>query len=179
MGGFLQGGAALLGAGDHRIMRRVNRWRAPRWVRYWMLLATRAGDGWIWWLLGAALLVFGGTESSRAVGLATAAALSGVGVFLVMKRRFRRRRPCHLEPHCWSTVLPPDQFSFPSGHTITAFAISIPVVEFFPALAPELLFCAGSIAISRVVLGMHFVSDVMAGAVIGSAVGWFWCWIAA
>ena len=38
-------------------MRRLNRWRAPRWVRWWMLLATRAGDGWLWGLIGIAVLL--------------------------------------------------------------------------------------------------------------------------
>ena len=37
---------------DHRLMRRMNRWRAPRWIRIWMIAATRMGDGWIWYGLG-------------------------------------------------------------------------------------------------------------------------------
>src|SRR5260370_26827192 len=45
---------------DHRLMRRMNRWRAPRWIRYWMIAATRMGDGWLWYGLGAMLLVYGG-----------------------------------------------------------------------------------------------------------------------
>jgi len=35
------------------------------------------------------------------------------------------RRTCAFEPHCRPTLLPPDQFSFPSGHTITAFAVAL------------------------------------------------------
>jgi undecaprenyl-diphosphatase len=65
--------------------------------------------------------------------------------------------------------LPPDQFSFPSGHTITAFAVAISLGAFYPALALGLVFCAVSVAVSRILLGMHFLSDVLAGAVIGSA----------
>ena len=42
---------------DHRVMRRMNRWRAPRWIRYWMLAATRMGDGWLWYSLAFVLLV--------------------------------------------------------------------------------------------------------------------------
>jgi undecaprenyl-diphosphatase len=74
-------------------------------------------------------------------------------------------------PHCWSKVLPPDQFSFPSGHTMTAFAIALVVSYFYPALEGPLYFLAISIGFSRVVLGMHFLSDVLAGAVLGSALG--------
>lgn len=98
--------------------------------------------------------------------------LLGIGLFLFLKRLTGRRRPCHVEPHCWSTLLPPDQFSFPSGHTITAFAWVVSIAQFYPDLAVGLYFCALSIAISRVILGMHFLSDVVAGAVLGSALGY-------
>lgn len=74
-------------------------------------------------------------------------------------------------PHCWATLLPPDQFSFPSGHTITAFAVAIPLGVFYPSLMVGLLFCALSIALSRVMLGLHFLSDVVAGCIIGIALG--------
>src|SRR6267143_1823689 len=43
---------------DHRVMQRMNRWRAPRWFRIWMIVATRMGDGWIWYGLGLMLLVW-------------------------------------------------------------------------------------------------------------------------
>src|SRR6266568_371932 len=101
---------------DHRLMRRMNRWRAPRWIRIWMIAATRMGDG-------------------------------------------------------WSKVLPPDQFSFPSGHTMTAFSIALVVSYFYPSLEGVLFFLALSIAVSRIVLGMHFLSDVLAGVVMGVALG--------
>jgi undecaprenyl-diphosphatase len=64
--------------------------------------------------------------------------------------------------------LPPDQFSFPSGHTITAFAVVISLSHFYPDLTAGLLFCAVSVAASRILLGMHFLSDVVAGAAIGT-----------
>jgi len=76
------------------------------------------------------------------------------------------------EPHCWSTLLPPDQFSFPSGHSITAFAVVVSVAFFYPVLMAGLLFCALSVAVSRILLGMHFLSDVVAGAAIGSLLGY-------
>jgi undecaprenyl-diphosphatase len=156
---------------DHRVMRRINRWRAPRWIRYWMLAATRMGDGWLWYGLGAMLLVFGGPSRYAAVTAAGAAALSGVVVFKLLKSLSQRPRPCQLEPHCWSKVLPPDKFSFPSGHTMTAFAIALVVSYFYPSLEAPLFFLAFSIAVSRIVLGMHFLSDVLAGAVLGVALG--------
>ena len=156
---------------DYRVMRRMNRWRAPRWIRYWMLAATRMGDGWLWYGLGAMLLAFGGPQRFYAVGSAGAAAVTGIFVFKVLKKLSQRSRPCQLEPHCWSKVLPPDKFSFPSGHTMTAFSIALVVSYFYPSLEGPLFFLAVSIAVSRVVLGMHFLSDVLAGAILGVALG--------
>jgi undecaprenyl-diphosphatase len=95
----------------------------------------------------------------------------GIALFITLKHAFRRERPCELEPHCWARLLPPDQFSFPSGHTITAFAITAALAGFYPEMLPGLLFCAISIAASRVVLGMHFLSDVLAGAALGATLG--------
>ena len=152
---------------DHSIMHRVHKWPAPKWIRLWMICATRGGDGWLWYALGAALLVFGGAQGRWAVAQSTIAAAAGIGLFLVLKRAAGRRRPCAIEPHCWSTLLPPDRFSFPSGHTITAFAVCTPLIAQYPEAAPGMLFCALSIAASRVITGMHFLSDVVAGGVLG------------
>ena len=161
---------------DHRLMRRVNRWSAPRWIRVWMICATRGGDGWLWYALGAILLLFGATDRFMAVGAAAFAAGLGIALFLRIKKATGRKRPCAIEPHCWATLLPPDQFSFPSGHTITAFAVAVTLSLFYPELAPGLLFCALSVAASRILLGMHFLSDVLAGAAIGTLLAYGSAW---
>jgi len=153
---------------DQRLMRRINHWYAPRWIRLWMFAATRGGDGWLWYALGFAVLLLGGKNRFRAIGAAALAAGSGISIFLKIKKWTNRQRPCTYEPHCWASLLPPDQFSFPSGHTITAFAITVSLSLFYPTLAIGLLFCAFSVAASRVMLGMHFLSDVVAGAAIGT-----------
>jgi undecaprenyl-diphosphatase len=162
---------ALLGyveARDHRIMRRVNRWRAPRWFRWSMLIATRLGDGWLWYVLGIVLLLRGGQSRYVAFGCAGLAACAGILLFLALKKVCHRKRPCELAPHCWAAVRPPDPFSFPSGHTITAFAIAFSVGFFYPAMLAPLLLAAIAIGASRVVLGMHFFSDVLIGGAIGT-----------
>ena len=153
---------------DHNLMRRINRWPAPRWIRVWMLCATRGGDGWLWYGLGVVILLFGGDQRFAAIASAALAAGLGITLFLRLKKLTGRKRPCAFEPHCWATLLPPDQFSFPSGHTITAFAVAVSLISFYPTLLVGLLFCAISVALSRILLGMHFLSDVLAGAAIGS-----------
>ena len=163
---------SLITKSDHSVMRRANNWEAPRWVRLYSISATRVGDGWLWYAMGLAILVLGSTSRFQAVGAAGLSASVSILLFQSLKRLTGRRRPCEIEPHCWATLLPPDQFSFPSGHTMTAFAVAIPLMLFYPTLTIGLLFCALSIAMSRILLGMHFLSDVVAGALIGTGLGY-------
>lgn len=163
---------SLIIKGDHHLMRRANNWEAPRWVRFYVVSSTRGGDGWLWYAMGVAILAFGGGSRFAALGAAGVAAMLSILLFVWLKRFARRPRPCQIERHCWATLLPPDQFSFPSGHTMTAFAVAIPLMLFYPTLTIGLLFCALSIALSRILLGMHFLSDVLAGALIGTVLGY-------
>jgi undecaprenyl-diphosphatase len=158
---------------DHHLMRRLNGWRPPRWVRVWMVLASRLGDGWLWYAIGLILLLFGGANRFVAVGTATLSAAISVTLFLQLKKLARRTRPCAIERSCWATLLPPDQFSFPSGHSMTAFSVAVPLSLFYPSLEAGLLFCALSIATSRILLGLHFLSDVLVGSTLGAILGYF------
>ena len=47
---------STLSTPDYLLMRHINRWHAPRWVRWWMIAATRGGDGWFWAFCGLAVL---------------------------------------------------------------------------------------------------------------------------
>lgn len=165
---------ALLGfinAQDQRLMRCLNRWRPPRWFRLWMIVSTRSGDGWLWYAVGLGLLLVGPDDAYRAVLCAGLAVVAGVLLFRVLKKVSGRPRPCAIERHCWATLLPPDQFSFPSGHSITAFAIAVSLGQWYPTLLVVLLPLAACVAVSRVVLGLHYASDVAAGTTIGTVLG--------
>ena len=157
---------------DHRLMRRVHRWKAPRCIRVWMLFVTRLGDGWLWYALGLLVLAAGGAQRFRAVGTAGIASVAAILLFRLLKKVSKRQRPCQLEPHCWAMLSPPDEYSFPSGHTMTAFAITIAVAHFYPECLGCLLFVAVSIGVSRIILGMHFLTDVLVGAAIGILLGY-------
>lgn len=158
---------------DELLTRRVQGWTPQPWLRWWMLTATRAGDGWLWGIAGIALLASGTRDAIRAFASAAAAVASGVILFQFLKRLVNRQRPCTLGPTMWHSLLPPDQFSFPSGHSITAFAVAVALGSFYPAACSGLLFCAASVAASRLVLGMHYLSDVIFGCAIGTALGYF------
>lgn len=157
---------------DQRVMTRVVDWHPPRWFRVWMLSSTRAGDGWLW--AGLAPLIFlSGDEYRYQVLAAVSVALTvGIATYSVIKRVAVRRRPMIHEKISWVNLIPPDRFSFPSGHSLTAFAVTTPIWMFYPAYWMALLFCAASVAASRVILGMHFVTDVIVGSALGFGIGY-------
>ena len=162
-------------ASDDRLSGRVLEWRPPRWVRLWMLTATRLGDGWLW-LATAALLAAGGHRGLRVLSAGAVAAGVANALLVCVKARVRRARPCErakprhfdVDPLAW---FPSDRFSFPSGHALNAFAVGSVVALAYPSAALPVLALAASIAASRVVLGLHWLSDVLAGALAGALIG--------
>lgn len=164
---------------DLRIMRRLHRWRAPRPIRISMLLMSRLGNGWLWYSLGVFILIWGGQDRYRAFFAGVLSALVAILVFQRVKPLSRRRRPCEIEPHCWAMITPPDRFSFPSGHAMTSFAIAVAVGSFYPQYQPGLLAIAVLIATSRIVVGMHFLTDIIVGAMMGALIGYLsvWCFL--
>jgi len=162
-------------ASDGRLSGRLLEWRPPRWVRVWMLTATRLGDGWMW-LLTAALLAANGDRGRRVLSAGAVSAGVANALLLCVKSRFHRARPCErakprafaVDPLAW---LPSDRFSFPSGHALNAFAIGTVVALAFPVAAVPVLAVAASVSASRVVLGLHWLSDVLAGALVGLLIG--------
>lgn len=162
---------AYVNDSDFRVSGRVRGWTPPRWFRLWMRGATRVADRWLWPALALAL-VASGRPGHEALLAGAAAALVANVLLVLVKRRVRRRRPCDEAPHpLFRDLKPPDPFSFPSGHSMNAFAVCTVLALQFPAAAPPLALLAGSIAASRVVLGMHYVSDVIVGSTLGALLG--------
>jgi len=161
-----------LSAPDYGLMRRFNRWRAPRWFRWWMLLATRAGDGWLWGAIGVALIISSDPQRFHAVEAAGSAVAVGILIFHHIKRAVGRVRPRDIEPHCWACIVTRDRFSFPSGHSTTAFAVALSLGCFYPEAMLLLLVLAANVAVSRVIVGMHFLSDVLVGSGMGALLGY-------
>jgi undecaprenyl-diphosphatase len=163
---------STLSAPDQNLMRRLNRWRAPRWFRWWMLLATKAGDGWLWGVIGIALLLSSDATRFRAIEAAACAVTCGILVFHRIKRVVGRVRPKDVEPHCWANIVTRDRFSFPSGHSTTAFAVALSLGSFYPEIMPVLLILAANVAVSRIVVGMHYLTDVLVGSGMGALLGY-------
>ncbi len=161
---------AYVNHSDARLSGRLREWHAPRWVRVWMLGATRLGDGWLWSLL-ALLLSLRGGQAHKVLATGALAAGMASALLVAVKRRVRRPRPCEMAGFPHYDVRPPDRWSFPSGHSMNAFAVCTVLSLSFPPLAPPLLVTAASIAASRVVLGLHFMSDVVVGSLLGALIG--------
>lgn len=147
----------------------ANRWGARAAVRAYFRMVSRLGDGAFWYALMAALVLADGWR-----GLAVSAQLAATGlVALLMYRRLkrwtRRPRPFAADGRIRAWIAPLDEYSFPSGHTLHAVAFTLVALAHYPVLAPLLLPFAASVAASRVVLGLHYPSDVLAATAIGSA----------
>jgi undecaprenyl-diphosphatase len=163
-----------LDSSDRRLSGRVATWDLPRWVGAWMRWSTHLGDGWLWVAVGL-MLAAGGPRTWPAFGAAALSAAAANTAVVLLKGRVRRARPSARPGNCffagradrWAF----DEFSFPSGHALNAFALTATVGLALHALAVPLLVLAVSIALSRVVLGVHFVADVVAGALIGATLG--------
>jgi undecaprenyl-diphosphatase len=159
---------ARIDAAEYGLCRRLNRGAERTVPRRIFQLASRLGDGIFWYGLILALpLLFGAAAVKPAVVMALTGAL-GVAVYAFLKRLFVRERPFITHQMISRAAAPLDRYSFPSGHTLHAVSFSWQACAHFPELAWVLLPLAALIAGSRVVLGLHYPSDVLAGAAVGA-----------
>lgn len=149
------------------LCRQFNKLVARSGTRKLFQVASRLGDGVAWYILIALLPLTG----RHGAWVALQMALSGlVGLLLYrdLKRRFVRERPFITDPLIQRAGVPLDRFSFPSGHTLHAVCFTTIAAAGFPELMVLLLPLTLLIALSRVVLGLHYPSDVFVGALIGA-----------
>jgi undecaprenyl-diphosphatase len=136
------------------------------------------------WAVALVMLIIGMTTVDRRRGVVTvgvAAAAVAVGDFLghtVIKPIFARPRPCAVLDAMQPLVGCTDSFSLPSNHAINSFALAAVVGAFFPIMRWPMLGVALLVAFSRVAVGVHYLSDVTAGALIGFGVGTGAVWLA-
>lgn len=147
----------------------LNRWGARSLVYGFFATISRLGDGIFWYALMLALALAGGARGAMASAHLAITGLAALSLYRVLKRRIRRPRPCETIPRIVARVAPLDRFSFPSGHTLHAVAFTIIACAWFPSLSILLVPFTLLVALSRVVLGLHYPSDVLAASVIGAA----------
>lgn len=166
-------------SGEWRLCLRCNRWAARRTIGRFFGIVSRLGDGVFWYVLMGAIALFGGARGpGAALHMGLVGAVAAI-LYRVLKRWTRRPRPFRAHHEIVAHVLPLDEFSFPSGHTLHAVSFTLIALIYFPLLAPLLIPFALLVAASRVVLGLHYPSDVLAAAIIASSLAGASFWIRA
>jgi undecaprenyl-diphosphatase len=164
----LNGFIARIDAAEYGLCCRLNRGAHRRVPRRLFQIASRLGDGIVWYALILALpLLYGAPAVKPALAMAFTGTL-GVVLYTLLKRVFVRERPFITHQGISQAAAPLDRYSFPSGHTLHAVSFTWQACAHFPELAWVLLPLTALIAGSRVVLGLHYPTDVLAGATIGA-----------
>ena len=155
---------------DLAVCERFNRASRRRAVCLLFASVSRLGDGVFWYGLMLYLLAW---ERQAAVRPVMHMALAGglcTLLYKALKRATSRPRPCRLNPQILLGAKPLDAFSFPSGHTLHAVVFSIVAYTYYPTLGWLLIPFTLLVALSRLVLGLHYPTDVLAGAALGASV---------
>jgi undecaprenyl-diphosphatase len=141
----------------------------PGWMRTTAAILAHSGDSWFWLLgLGTAYLFAPEAWKVRLVIMIAGVIITAVLVLLV-KFTVRRQRPAGEWGHIYRSS---DPHSFPSGHAARAVMLAVLAAGLGPAwLAGLLLVWAPLVGLARVAMGVHFLSDVLAGMLLGSLIG--------
>jgi len=130
-------------------------------------LFSRLGDGYFYALLGLALLFLEDQSGSDFLRTGLIAFAIELPVYLLGKNLIRRQRPCDVSIDFTAFLVPSDKFSFPSGHTAAAFVMAALCSHYYPEAGMFAYTLATIIGSSRVLLGVHYPTDILAGIVLG------------
>jgi undecaprenyl-diphosphatase len=152
---------------ETRLCMLANSAAQQRAVRGLFKAVSRLGDGLFWYVLIALMPVIMGADGFWVAAQMLATGGFGLGLYKFLKKRLVRERP-YIRLIGIECVLPPlDRYSFPSGHTLHAVLFTTLAAGHVPALALVLVPFAMLVAASRVILGLHYPSDVLVGAALG------------
>lgn len=128
---------------------------------------SRLGDGYFYALLGLALLFVEEQSGSDFLRTGLIAFAIELPAYLLGKNLIRRQRPCDVSIDFNAFLVPSDKFSFPSGHTAAAFVMAALCNYYYPEFGVFAFILATIIGTSRILLGVHYPTDIVAGVVLG------------
>ena len=158
-------------AAEYALCRRLNRGAAFAVPRRIFQIASRLGDGIVWCAVIVVLPLLYGRAALRPAVVMALTGLAGLLLYKLLKRTLVRERPFMTHASIDRAMAPLDRYSFPSGHTLHAVCFTVQVTAHYPALGWVLIPLTLLIAGSRTVLGLHYPTDVLAGALIGLTLG--------
>ena len=147
---------------------RINRLSHEAWIRRFFSIISKLGDGGFWALLALAMYLLQGPQALPLIAQMAATGSVGVILYKLLKSRLVRERPYVNRRDILCGTAPLDKYSFPSGHTLHAVSFTILLWAFEPLLLMIAAPFAILVAASRVILGLHYPSDVIVGAAIGA-----------
>lgn len=149
----------------------MNRMGAYLLIRLFFKAISRLGDGVFWYSIGLALPFIYGAEGMAALGHCAITGLLCLAIYSQLKNRLVRQRPfLSFTNDITAHTAPLDLYSFPSGHTMNAVNFAVLSSFFFPVLFWLVVPFAVLVALSRVILGMHYPTDVLVGACLGAII---------
>ena len=162
---------ARFDAVEYGICRQLNRGALLPFPCRLFQIASRLGDGIIWYVLIFTLPLLYGPAAVKPSVIMAGTGILGVILYKLLKKVFVRERPFITHSSIALAGAPLDRYSFPSGHTLHAVSFAWQASAHFPELSWVLVPLAALIAGSRMVLGLHYPTDVLVGAVIGASLG--------
>ncbi len=128
---------------------------------------SHTGDGHLYALIGALAWLMDGALGLAFLLTGLLAFAIELPIYWLAKNLFKRRRPQEISELLTSFITPSDRYSLPSGHTAAAFLMATLLGDFYPPIQPMVISWAALIATSRILLGVHFFTDVLIGALLG------------
>jgi undecaprenyl-diphosphatase len=143
------------------------------WLNPFFKVISRLGDGVIWYTLTLLLPFIFGTEAVEVSVKMAISGLLGLLLYKLIKLYTERPRPYTVIKDIMLGSAPLDKYSFPSGHTLHAVSFTFIAVLHYPILGWIFIPFAFLVALSRIALGLHYPTDVIAGAIVGYLVATF------
>jgi undecaprenyl-diphosphatase len=147
---------------------RVNALSRVERIRRFFSAISKLGDYYAWVIFGVVVALQQGSSALQFAVHALGTASVGILVYKFLKKRLVRERPfvAHGEIVCGATPL--DRYSFPSGHTLHAICLTTLYGAYEPMMLVVMAPFAALVAASRIVLGLHYPSDVLVGGSLGA-----------